>query len=119
MCCHCALPEGARRRARVEHLRRAAALPLAAREDLVASYKVPEARTFTHSFCSICGGGVPRVSVERGRVVIPSPGLDDDPGARPELHIFVDAKAPWHEISDALPQYAAYPPGDFPPPPRR
>jgi hypothetical protein len=59
------------------------------------------------------------VSVERGRVVIPSPGLDDDPGARPELHIFVASKAPWHEISDDLPQYEAAPPGDFPPPSRR
>jgi hypothetical protein len=30
-------------------------------------------------------------------------------------HIFVDSKAPWHEISDGLPKFAAWPPGyDFP-----
>jgi hypothetical protein len=35
--------------------------------------------------------------------------LDDDPGARPESHIFTADKAPWHEIRDALPRFASYP----------
>ena len=120
VCCHCTRCQKARAGAHASNT--FVALPRfrwLRGEELVASYKVPEAKTFTHSFCSVCGGGVPRVSVERSRVVIPSPGLDDDPGARPELHIFVESKAPWHEISDDLPQYATYPPGDFPPPPRR
>jgi hypothetical protein len=33
--------------------------------------------------------------------------LDDDPGVRPSLHLFVGSKAPWHDIADALPQHAA------------
>jgi hypothetical protein len=37
--------------------------------------------------------------------------LDGDPGVRPREHIFVGSKAPWHEITDALPQYAQWPPG--------
>jgi hypothetical protein len=36
--------------------------------------------------------------------------LDDDPGVRPESHIFVRSKAPWFEITDDLPQYEGYPP---------
>ena len=36
--------------------------------------------------------------------------LLDDPGIRPTFHIFVGSKAPWHEITDALPHYAELPP---------
>jgi hypothetical protein len=36
--------------------------------------------------------------------------LDDDPGVRPESHIFVGSKAPGFEITDELPQYPGYPP---------
>jgi hypothetical protein len=42
-------------------------------------------------------------------VVIPAGSLDDDPGMRPEMHIFVGSKADWHEITDDLPQHEAYP----------
>ena len=55
----------------------------------------------------------------RGRVVVPAGSLDDDPGAREELHIFVGSKAPWYEIADDLPRHEAYPPGPYPPPSRR
>jgi hypothetical protein len=36
--------------------------------------------------------------------------LDDDPGARPDRHIFAASKAPWYAIADDLPQDAEYPP---------
>ena len=36
--------------------------------------------------------------------------LVDDPGIRPMFHIFVGSKAPWHEITDLLPQYDELPP---------
>ena len=87
-------------------------------EELVASYKVPEAQRFTQSFCRTCGAKVPHVYAERGRVVVPAGSLDDDPGAREELHIFVGSKAPWYEIGDDLPRHEAYPPGPYPPPSR-
>lgn len=41
--------------------------------------------------------------------VIPMGGLDDDPGMRPQPHIFVGSKAPWFEIADDLPQHVEYP----------
>ena len=31
--------------------------------------------------------------------------LDDDPGSRPQCHVHVGSKAPWHEITDALPRH--------------
>ena len=36
--------------------------------------------------------------------------LVGDPGIRPMFHIFTGSKAPWHEITDSLPQYAELPP---------
>ncbi len=37
--------------------------------------------------------------------------LDDDPGLRPQFHMFVRSKAAWHEIVDSLPQHPEYPAG--------
>lgn len=72
--------------------------------DLLASYKVPEARYFTQVFCRRCGGKAPRVDHERHITVVPMGALDDDPGIRPQRHIFVGSKAPWYEIADDLPR---------------
>lgn len=37
--------------------------------------------------------------------------LDDDPGVHPIEHVFVSEKAPWFEITDALPQHQKVPVG--------
>lgn len=74
-------------------------------EDLVVTYKVPEAKFFTHAFCKVCGSSMPRRSPERGIAIVPLGALDDDPGVRPGSHIFVGSKAPWDIITDALPQF--------------
>ena len=42
--------------------------------------------------------------------MVPMGALDDDPGIRPQAHIFVASKAPWDTIEDALPQHAEYAP---------
>ena len=36
----------------------------------------------------------------RPRVLV----IDDDPGVRPDKHIFIEKKAPWYTITDSLPQ---------------
>jgi hypothetical protein len=74
-------------------------------QELVAEYKVPEARFFGVAFCTRCGGEAPRVSRERGFVNVPAGTLDTDPGMRPQAHIYVASKAPWFEITDGLPQF--------------
>jgi hypothetical protein len=78
-------------------------------ESLVVEYKVPEARFFAVAFCARCGAETPRVSRERGFVVVPAGTLDTDPGIRPQAHIYVGSKAPWFEMTDGLPQFAEAP----------
>ena len=80
-------------------------------EELLTSYKPPDARTFTHVFCRVCGSSMPRLDENRGIAIVPIGAYDDDPGARPERHIFVDSKASWEEISDDdLPRFPGPPP---------
>jgi len=76
----------------------------------LVSYKIPEALRFTQSFCRDCGGKLPRIDPERKVAVVPMGALDDDPGIRPQAHIFVASKAPWDTIEDALPQHAEHAP---------
>jgi hypothetical protein len=50
------------------------------------------------------------VSRERGIVGVPVGALDTDPGVRPQANICAASKAPWFDITDALPQFAEMPP---------
>jgi hypothetical protein len=63
----------------------------------------------TRTFCSRCGSNLEwRGSSHPERISIALGTLDDDPGLRPSRHIFVASKAPWYEIADGLPQFAAH-----------
>jgi hypothetical protein len=62
-------------------------------------------------FCRICGSPVPIVYPDGGTVTVPAGLLDDDPGVRPALHLFVGSKAPWWEITDGLPTFEDWVPG--------
>ncbi len=106
--CHCSRCRKARSAAHATNVYvRESALGWLRGEDLVQSYKVPEAKFFANCFCGACGSKVPRVDPSRGLAVVPAGSLDHDPGARPGMHIFVGSKAPWHEIADALPRHEA------------
>jgi hypothetical protein len=74
-------------------------------ENLLGSFKVPQAERFTHVFCKRCGSTLPFVNEARGLVGVPMGTLDADPDLRPRAHIFVSSKAPWFTITDALPQH--------------
>jgi hypothetical protein len=79
--------------------------------DSVRDFALPGATRFMTSFCIVCGGVMPHVARDDPSAVLIQVGaLDDDPGIRPELHLFVASKAPWEEITDGLPQYDEYPP---------
>ena len=78
------------------------------RDALVAFQSSPG---LTRPFCGHCGAVVPDGAVNDGRVTLPAGPLAGDPGVRPLAHIFVASKAPWYEITDALPRFDAYPPG--------
>jgi hypothetical protein len=79
-------------------------------EDLLVSYKVPEARYFTHRFCRVCGSSMPRKDAERQLAFLAMGSLDDDPKVRPASHIYAGSRAAWDEITDGLPQYEEMPP---------
>jgi hypothetical protein len=109
--CHCLRCRRARAAAHATNLfYRQAQFNWIRGEDKVVEYKVPEARFYTTAFCRQCGSGVPRVSSERGIVVIPAGSLDTDPPLRPQRHIFTNYKAAWFEITDSLTRFAEAPP---------
>jgi hypothetical protein len=109
--CHCGRCRKARSAAHASNLfTDADGVRFTRGEELLASYKVPDAQHFTHVFCRTCGSPMPRVDRGRGLAVVPMGALDDDPGIRPQAHIFVGSKAPWFEITDNLPQHDQYPP---------
>ena len=59
--------------------------------------------------CRNCGSLVYSI-VRGGEYVHVAMGtLLDDPGISPSMHIFVDFKAPWYEITDGLPQHSEFP----------
>jgi len=64
------------------------------------------------SFCRLCGASPFSLVHDAAFFHVTLGTLVDDPGIRPTIHIFVGSKAPWHEITDALPRYAELPPAD-------
>ena len=64
---------------------------------------------FRRGFCSVCGSPIINRPASRPEFGIALGGLDDDPGVRPERHYYVGSKAPWFEITDALPQHDELP----------
>ena len=78
-------------------------------EDLVTYY---ESSPGNHrGFCRVCGSPLlSRFDFDSGVYGLPLGALDDDPGKKPMLHVFVASKAPWHDITDELPQYPGLPP---------
>lgn len=65
-------------------------------------YAEPAYRSY---FCDTCGSPLPPNDVTTGYMEIPAGLLDDDPGIRPDKHIFVELLPPWDRIRDELPQY--------------
>jgi hypothetical protein len=105
--CHCGRCRKARSAAHASNLFTAAdGVRFKRGEDLLVSYKIPQAQFFKQVFCRSCGSPMPNIDRDRGLTVVPMGGLDDDPGIRPQSHIFVASKAPWYEIPDDLPQFA-------------
>jgi len=78
-------------------------------QEQVREYRLPGAQYFATAFCTRCGSGAPRISVERQVAVVPAGTLDTEPGMGPSGHIYVASKAAWFVIADDLPQFAEMP----------
>lgn len=79
-------------------------------EDMTDQHKVSDARFFAQAFCRTCGCPAPRVLDPFKRVMVAVGTADTDPGMQPSAHIFVGSKAPWYEITDAIPKFEERPP---------
>ena len=55
--------------------------------------------------CATCGSLLYSLVREGAYVHVAMGTLVDAPSIRPAHHIFVGSKAPWHQITDDLPQY--------------
>ena len=76
-------------------------------EDLIKSFKVPEAERFANAFCSQCGARLPRFSPQLQTVIIPAGSLDTHPEMKPTGRIFQGSRAPWSCQGD-VPDHAEY-----------
>ena len=76
-------------------------------ENLLASYaSSPGGKRM---FCKKCGSPLAGSNEAMKEVLFLYMGsLDEDPGIRPEVHIFVGSKAPWFQITDELPQFKEF-----------
>ena len=78
-------------------------------EELVSHYESSPGSS--RMFCSVCGSTLG--ATENGQIDSVTLGtVERDSGTRPRSHIFVGSKAPWHDITDSLPQFEEWPPGD-------
>src|SRR3954447_9351488 len=78
--------------------------------DLLTAYD-PGGGRARKVFCSVCGSSLFCGQWPAGEeIAIRAGALDGDPGIRPQLHIFVDSRAPWDELpDDGLPRFATRP----------
>lgn len=79
-------------------------------EELLKTYKVPEAKRFRNVFCSNCGSPMPRVAPDLSFAAIPAGTLDVDPGLRPQARIMSGSRTDWSCDGNALPAFDEYPP---------
>ncbi|MDF0541971.1 GFA family protein [Sphingobium sp. H39-3-25] len=59
--------------------------------------------------CGTCGSLLYSIVREGAYAHVAMGTLTDSPSIAPQMHIFVASKAPWHRITDDLPQYAGLP----------
>jgi len=69
-------------------------------EDRVARFDLPQARSFSTSFCRDCGSPLPHATRSGREVIIPAGSLRDDPGVSPTIDACWQSRAPW--LSDAI-----------------
>jgi hypothetical protein len=74
-----------------------------------ASFAYGDASAAHDVHCRRCGSLLFSVVRDGAYVHVTMGTLVDSPGIRPSMHIFVGSKAPWHDITDGLPQHAGFP----------
>ncbi len=78
-------------------------------EDRVTAYESSSGKK--RLFCSVCGCHIVASRENQPHVILRLATLDDDPGIRPELHIWRSHDVPWLSDSPELPSLQEWPPG--------
>jgi hypothetical protein len=78
-------------------------------EELIGSFKVPDAKRFRTVFCKNCGSPLPRFAPDMSIAVIPAGTLDSSPALSPTGRIFCGSKEDWSCDSSELPVWDEYP----------
>ena len=107
--CHCSRCRKASGTGHASNLFMEGTLTWIGGEELLKSFKLPEAERFTNTFCEVCGSRMPRFIEKLGMVFIPAGSLDDEPGLRPQARIFLDSRAGWSCDQSVLPEFDQYP----------
>jgi hypothetical protein len=76
-------------------------------EHLLKGYRAKA--TEERCFCSVCGSPIFTRIDGSEDIGLALGTLDDDPGVQSTMHVFVSDKAPWHQITDTLPQFSEFP----------
>jgi hypothetical protein len=77
-------------------------------EEHISIYEAPilyGPPAYHSTFCSGCGSPVPDPHPAENKLEIPAGLLDEDPGLKPDKHIFIELIPAWDKVSDHLPQY--------------
>lgn len=76
-------------------------------ERALRTYPGDEPHADRVTFCSGCGSATARPSDDSSAVRLPVGAIDTKLAPLPAVHLHVDAKASWDEITDAWPRFAA------------
>ena len=68
-------------------------------QEHVVRFDLPEAKSFSTSFCGMCGSPLPHYTRSGREVIIPAGALLDDPGTSPTIDSCWSSRARW--LSDA------------------
>jgi hypothetical protein len=77
-------------------------------EDNIQFYEAPilyQPPAYAVLFCKTCGSLVPPANPQGEHLEIAAGSLDDDPGIKPDKHIFIEHVPAWDQINDDLPQF--------------
>jgi hypothetical protein len=108
--CHCAMCRKAHGSAfSANAVVPAAALAIVQGADALREYASSARRR--KRFCGDCGSQLFIRRTDNDAIVVLALGSLDDHAAipAPARHVFVDSKAPWHELGADLPRYRIYP----------
>lgn len=77
-------------------------------EDILSAYESSPGKR--RLFCGVCGCHIVAIRNEQEQLILRVATLDDDPGLRPQFHIWRSHDKPWLESPDGLPSHQTWPP---------